>query len=310
MRAAATRLALSLGVWLGVATTVFLLMYVLPADPARVLAGAQADPQTIAQIRSQLGLDRPLPLQFGSYLGGLIHGDWGHSYVTGEPVLRSILDRLPATLELALGALTVYLIVGCGLGIAAGYRPRGWADRLASALVVAGSSLPSFWLGLMLLFWLASRWPIFPLGGGGDGTMLDNFYHLALPALTLGIAGSAYYMRLLRQGVAAALRSDYVRQARAKGLSEGAIVFRHAVRNAWLPIVTLFGIDFAHLLGGAILTEAVFDWPGIGQQAMAAIATLDVPLIMGTVLFSATAIVGVNLLVDWVYPLIDPRLRR
>lgn len=309
MKTLLQRIPLALGVWLGVAAIVFGLMYVVPANPARVLAGAQADPQTVAAITAQLGLDRPLPERFAAYLGGLAHGDWGQSYVTGQPVLPAVLAHVPATLELALGALVVYLVVGCGLGILAGSRPGTWADRVASVFVVAGSSLPSFWLGLMLLFVLASQIPVFPLGGAGGGGPLDTLYHLALPSLTLGLSGAAYYMRLLRQGLAGELKSDYVRTARAKGLSDGAIVLKHALRNAWLPVITLLGLDFAQLLGGAVLTEAVFDWPGIGQEAMQAIATLDVPMIMGTVLFAATAIVVVNLAIDLVYPLVDPRLR-
>ena len=303
------RIPLAIGVWLGVAAIVFALMYVVPADPARILAGAQADPQTVAAIHAQLGLDRPLLVRFAAYLGGLLHGDWGQSYLTGEPVLGTVLSHFPATLELALGALVVYLIFGCGLGILAGSRPNSWADRLASFFVLAGKSVPSFWLGLVFLFLFASQLAIFPLGGAGEGGLLDTAYHLALPALTLGLSGAAYYMRMLRQGLAAELGSDYVRTARAKGIGEGAVLLKHALRNAILPVFTLLGVDFAQLLGGAVLTEAVFDWPGIGQLALQSIATLDVPMIMGTVLFAATAIVAINLAVDLAYPLIDPRLR-
>jgi len=291
MGRAVRRLTLALLVWLGVATLTFAMTYLIPADPARTLAGAQADAATIESIRAQL------------YLGGILHGDFGTSYVTGEGVLPTILERLPATLELAVGALLVYFVVGVGFGIWGGVRPRGWGDRFGLAIAVLGVSVPAFCLGLALMYVFAYRIPVLPLGGHG------GLNHLILPSLTLGMGGAAYYIRLLRSGLHDVMRQDYIRTARAKGLSERAVIVRHALRNAALPLVTLLGIDFSHLMGGAVLTESLFAWPGIGSNALVAISTLDVPMIMGTVLFAATMIVGVNLVIDAVTPLVDPRLR-
>ncbi|MBO9542475.1 ABC transporter permease [bacterium] len=297
------RLLLALAVWLGVATLTFGLMYLIPADPAQTLAGAQADPETVAAIRTQLGLDDPLGAQYLRYLGNALRGDFGHSYVTGEPVLPTLLARFPATLQLAVGALVVYLLLGVGFGVVGGVKPRSLGDRMGRLVAVGGVSVPTFWLGLVLLYLFAYKAPILPLGGYGSPL------HLILPALTLGVGGAAYYARLLRTTLLEAMGSDYVRTARAKGLPEGRIVARHAMPNAALPALTLFGLDFAHLLGGAVLTESIFAWPGIGSNAMQAIANLDVPTIMGTVLFSATVIVLFNLVIDLAYGFADPRLK-
>ncbi len=296
------RLLGAFAVWLGVATLAFALTYVIPADPAKTLAGAQADAETVESIRRELGLDAPSPVQYVRYMGGALRGDFGTSYVTARPVMPMILERLPATVALALGAVGVYIVLGMGLGLWGGLKPRGMADRFGVVMAAGGVSVPSFWFGLALLYVFAYRFPILPLGG--YGTPL----HVILPAITLGLGGAAYYIRLLRQSLQEVMRQDYIRTARAKGLPESRVIARHALRNASLPIVTLLGIDVSHLLGGAVLTESVFGWPGIGSQAMQAIATMDVPVIMGTVLFAATAIVMVNLIVDVITLWIDPRV--
>lgn len=296
------RLFGAIAVWLGVATLAFALTYVIPADPAKTLAGAQADAATVESIRRELGLDAPLPVQYARYMSGVVKGDFGTSYVSGSAVMPMILERVPATAALAAGAVGVYVLIGMGLGLWGGLRPRGAGDKLGVVLAAGGVSVPSFWFGLALLYLFAYRFPILPLGG--YGTPL----HLILPAITLGIGGAAYYIRLLRQSLQDVMRQDYIRTARAKGLSEPRVVTGHALRNASLPIVTLLGIDIAHLLGGAVLTESVFGWPGIGSQAMQAIATMDVPVIMGTVLFAATVIVAINLVVDVVTLWLDPRV--
>lgn len=291
-------------VWVCVAGVTFAITFLVPANPAKVLAGPQADAETVARIHRQLGLDDPLPLQFLRYLGNAAHGDFGTSFVTGQPVMPAILERLPATALLALGAIVVYLALGGVLGVVGAVKPRGWGDRLGSAFAIGGMSLPTFWIGLVLLFVFAYKWPLFPLGGAG------TLAHLILPALTLGLGGAAYYTRLIRQQLGEELSKDYIRAARAKGLSEFRVIFGHGLRNASLPLVTLVGLDFASLLGGAVLTESVFGWPGIGQQAVQAIYTLDIPMIMGTVLFSASAIIVINLLVDMSYFWLDPRIRQ
>lgn len=291
-------------VWVAVAAITFALTYVVPADPARVIAGAQADAETVARIHAQLGLSDPLPVRFGRYLWGAVQGDFGKSFITDQPVLPAILERAPATAMLAVGAILVYLGLGGALGLVGAVKPGSWADRAASGFAFAGLSVPTFWIGLVMLFLFAYKWPLFPLGGAG------TLAHLVLPSLTLGFAGAAYYTRVLRQQLGDELRKDYIRAARARGLSEGRVILHHGLRNAALPLVTLLGLDFASLLGGAVLTESVFAWPGIGQQAVQAIYTLDVPMIMGTVLFAATAIILINWLVDLSYYLLDPRLRR
>lgn len=303
LRTILARLGWAGAVWVSVAAVTFAITYMVPANPAKVLAGPQADPETIARIHHQLGLDAPVPVQFWHYLTHALQGDFGQSFVTGQAVLPAILERVPATLELAVGALLVYVLVGGALGVAGAVRPGSWVDKLGAVGAIAGLSLPTFWIGLVLLFCLAYTWPVFPLGGAG------SLAHLVLPALTLGTAGAAYYTRLVRQGLGDELKKDYIRAARAKGLPEHRVVLAHGLRNASLPLVTLLGLDFASLLGGAVLTESVFAWPGIGQQAVQAIYTLDIPMIMGTVLFSATAIIVINLLVDLSYAWLDPRLR-
>mgnify|MGYP001339236354 CR=1 FL=1 len=296
------RLVGAIAVWLGVATLAFALTYVIPADPAKTLAGAQADAATVENIRRELGLDAPLPAQYARYMGGIVTGDFGKSYVSGSPVMPMILERLPATATLAAGAVAVYVLIGMGLGLWGGLKPRGLGDKLGVVMAAGGVSVPSFWFGLALLYLFAYRVPILPLGGYGSPL------HLILPAFTLGIGGAAYYIRLLRQSMQDVMRQEFIRTARAKGLPEGQVIARHALRNASLPIVTLLGVDVAHLLGGAVLTESVFGWPGIGSQAMQAIATMDVPVIMGTVLFAATVIVLINLIVDLVTLWLDPRV--
>ncbi|MFP5503608.1 MAG: ABC transporter permease [Candidatus Sericytochromatia bacterium] len=298
------RLGWAAGVWVAVAAITFAITFLVPANPAKVLAGPQADAATVMRIHQQLGLDQPLPVQFARYLGNAVQGDFGTSFVTGQPVLPAILERLPATATLALGAIVVYLLVGGGLGVIGAVKPGSLADRLGSVWAIAGFSLPTFWIGLVVLFVFAYTLRLFPLGGAG------SLAHLILPALTLGTAGAAYYTRLIRQGLGEELKKDYIRAARAKGVPEHRVVLAHGLRNASLPLVTLVGLDFASLLGGAVLTESVFAWPGIGQQAVQAIYTLDIPMIMGTVLFSATAIIVINLLVDLSYFWLDPRIRR
>lgn len=290
-------------VWIGVAAITFGIAFMVPADPAKVLAGPQADPATVARIHQQLGLSDPLPVQFGRYLEHAATGDFGRSYITNRPVLPSILARVPATAMLATGAIVVYVLLGGLLGIIGAVWPKSLADRIGSLWSIGGVSVPTFWIGLLLLFTLAYRFPVFPLGGAG------SIAHLILPSLTLGIAGAAYYTRVLRQTLGEELSKDYIRAARARGLSEPRVVILHGLRNASLPLVTLLGLDFASLLGGAVLTESVFAWPGIGQQAVQAIYTLDIPMIMGTVLFAATAIIIINLLVDLSYYILDPRIR-
>jgi len=287
---------------LGVTMVTFALAFLIPADPVRQIAGRNATPETVESIRHQLGLDRPLPEQYATYLGHLAAGDLGHSYVQRTDVGQLIMSRLPATLILMLGAIFFELLIGIPLGIVAAAR-RGKADRAIMILAFTGISTPQFVVALVLLYLLAYLAGWFPMSGYG------GLSHLILPALTLGIAGGGWYARILRSSLAEVLRQDYIRTARAKGLSERAVILVHALRNAVLPTVAMVGLDIGTFMGGAVVVESVYGWPGIGQLAWQAIQRVDIPIIMGVTLVAAVAIVLGNLLADLVTPLIDPRIR-
>ena len=287
---------------IGVTMVTFALAFLMPADPVRQIAGRNATPETVESIRHQLGLDRPVPEQYATYLGHLAEGDLGHSYIQKTDVGQLIMSRLPATLLLMLGAIFFELAIGIPLGILAAAR-RGKADRAIMILAFAGVSTPQFVVGLVLLYLLAYLAGWFPMSGyGGLG-------HLILPALTLGIGGGGWYARILRSSLVEVLRQDYIRTARAKGLTERAVVIVHALRNALLPVVAMVGLDIGTFMGGAVVVESVYGWPGIGQLAWQAIQRLDIPIIMGVTLVAAIAIVIGNLIADLVTPLIDPRIR-
>jgi len=286
----------------GTVTITFILLHSAPVDPARMIAGAKADPQTIAHIRHQFGLDRPAYQQFGFYCWKMIRGDWGISNFTREPVLNSILDRFPATAELAAAGLFFYLLIGIPLGIWTARHKNGWQDRLVLIVGILIISLPIFYLARMLQYGVAYKARLLPVAGMG------GLAHLLMPAFTLGLVGGLYYSRLLHSSLVDVLAQDYVRSARARGLSEARVLYRHALRNALIPVSTQLGMDVAGLLGGVIFTEMVFAWPGIGTLAVRAIFMLDVPMILGTVLFAAILVVLANLAVDLIYPLLDPRI--
>ncbi len=297
------RIVFGAAVLVGTSVITFAIAFVVPADPAVAMAGAKADPQTLASIRSELGLDQPLYMQYARYIDRAIHGDLGRSYIRRESVTRMIVDRFPATALLASAAMAVSLLLGIAMGaIAAAYRGRA-ADNLLLVLSLALVSIPVFWLGTMLLIAVAATIRSFPLGGYSGATSL------ILPTLTLALGSAGYYSRVLHTSLCEAFDQDYVRTARGKGLSRTRVMLRHAMANALLPLVTLAGLDLAGLLSGVVLTETVFNWPGIGRLAADAIFNLDIPVIMGTVLFSAFLIVVVNLLVDLLYAWLDPRIR-
>jgi len=298
----ARRFLASALILVGVTMVTFALAFLMPADPVRQIAGRNATPETVESIRHQLGLDRPVPEQYATYLGHLAQGDLGHSYIQKTDVGQLIMSRLPATLLLMLGAIFFELAIGIPLGILAAAR-RGKADRAIMILAFAGVSTPQFVVGLVLLYLLAYLAGWFPMSGyGGLG-------HLILPALTLGIGGGGWYARILRSSLVEVLRQDYIRTARAKGLTERAVVIVHALRNALLPVVAMVGLDIGTFMGGAVVVESVYGWPGIGQLAWQAIQRLDIPIIMGVTLVAAIAIVIGNLIADLVTPLIDPRIR-
>ncbi|MEP7290381.1 MAG: ABC transporter permease [Chloroflexota bacterium] len=297
------RLLGAFGVVFGVATISFVMVFLMPGDAARMYAGPRAPEETVQRIRVIWGLDQPLPVQYVRYLGRALQGDLGNSTRDNRPVLKAVLERLPATIQLALAGLLVELSVGVPLGIIAALRPGSWFDQLATVVSLIGISLPSFALGLVLLFVFGYLIPLFPLGG--YGTPL----HLVLPALTLGVGGTAFYARVLRNNLLEVMGEDYIRTANAKGLRPRRVLMSHTLRNALLPTVTLAALDLALLLGGTVVIEAVFGWPGVGLQAFNAIRNQDTPMIMGTVLFASLSVVLLNLFVDLLYALLDPRVR-
>jgi len=299
------RMAWSVVTLAGVAALTFLLVIRLPADPAAALAGpaGSGNPEVVAAIRARLGPDRPVWEQFARFSGRLLRGDLGESFMTGEPVLNSILARVPATAQLALAGWGAWLIGGTLLGIWAAARPSRLREGILLGFSVLGASTPSFWLGIVLLYLFVTLLGWLPAGGTG------SLRHLVLPALTLAAAGAGYYARLAHASVTRELNEDYVRTARAKGLSARAVLWRHAFRNALLPLVTLAGTDLAALLGGVVFTESVFAWNGIGRLAVDGVRSADLPVVVGIVLFSAVCVSLANLAVDLLYPLLDPRVR-
>lgn len=288
---------------LGVAAITFLLLYALPADPARMIAGRSATAQTVANIRHELGLDQPLVLQFLHYLGGLLQGDLGRSYAQKTEVWTLIAARLPATLTLMAAGILVEVLIGMTLGTIAALNRGRAVDRLVMMSAFVGVSAPQFVVALLLLYVFAATLGWFPMSGYG------TLSHVVLPALTLGLLGAGWYARMVRSSMIDVLNQDYVRTARAKGLSGARIVFRHALPNAVLPVIAMIGIDIGQFMGGVVVVEAVYGWPGIGQLAWQAIQQVDVPIIMGVTLTSALAIILGNLIADLVAPIVDPRIR-
>jgi len=297
------RLTQSVFILLGVTLVTFVLLFALPADPARMIAGRSATVETVTRIRAELGLDQPLFVQYGRYLGRLAHGDLGRSYAQKVEVGELLRSRLAATFWLMLGGIFFELLIGLPAGMLAAVGRRGRVDRSVMIGAFLGVSAPQFVVGLLLLYVLAYKWPVFPLGGYG------SLAHLILPAVTLGIAGGGWYARMMRSAMLDVIHQDYVRTARAKGASETRVVVKHALRNALLPVVSMIGLDFGTFMGGVVIVESVFSWPGIGQLAWQAIQIVDIPVIMGVVLVSAMAILLGNLLADLVYPLLDPKIR-
>jgi ABC-type dipeptide/oligopeptide/nickel transport system permease component len=296
------RLALLLPTLLGVLVVTFLLLYVAPGDPVQAMVGERADPETLARLRAELHLDDPLHRQFTHYVGGILRGDLGTSYITRRPILRDLLQRFPATLRLASAAMLFASIAGIGIGVYGAWRPGTWADRFATFGAYLAISVPVYWVGLILIlvFAVGLRW--LPASGAG-GPM-----YLVLPALTLGMRSVAFLSRMTRAAMQEVLHSDFVRTARAKGLLEGRVVLSHAFRNALLPVVTVLGLDFGSYLTGSILTETIFSWPGVGRYVLTAIDKRDLPAIQGSILFLSLVFVIVNLVTDILYARVDPRV--
>ena len=297
------RLIQLIPVLLGVSFITFLLIYYLPADPARMYAGPSASAETAARIRHELGLDQPLLQQYLTYIGNMAQGDLGFSYRKQMPVTELILSRLPYTLALMAAGIFVELVIGLPVGILSAVRRGRLADRLGMFLALLGVSLPVFWLGLMLLYVFGYLIPIFPLGGATEPLSI------VLPAITAGLGGAAWYARMMRSSTLDILSADYVRTARAKGHTQARVISRHVMPNALNPIITMAGMDIPWFIGGVVLVERVFNWPGVGRLAVEAIETVDVPLILGTVIFTAVMVVIASILIDLVQGFVDPRIR-
>lgn len=298
----AKRLSQAILILFGVTLITFCLSFLMPADPVRMLAGRSATQATVESIRRELGLDKPLPVQYFKYVSRLVQGDLGRSYKQKTQVSELIMSRLPATLLLMAGTIFFELLIGLPAGIFAASRRGKSADNWIMALSFAGVSIPQFVLGLLLLYMFAHIIPIFPLGGYG------SLKHLILPALTLGISGGGWYSRMMRSSMVDVLRQDFIRTARSKGLTERTVVLVHALRNAILPVIAMIGLDIGIFMAGAVVVESVYGWPGIGQMAWQAIQMVDIPIIMGATLVAAIGIVLGNLLADLIIPFIDPRV--
>ncbi len=287
----------------GIATLVFFVLFAIPGDPARLMAGQHADEAALQAVRARLHLDRPLPERYAAYLGRLARGDLGESYRQRRPVSELIAERFPATALLAVTAVTLASIIGVGAGLAAAARPRSLVDAVAMGLALLGVSMPVFWLGMLLILLFAAGLRWFPVGGYGGVS------HLVLPAVTLAAVSAGTIARMTRSSVLENVSRGYVQAARARGLSRRQAILRHAFPNALLPIVTVIGLDLAGLLGGAVATETVFSWPGLGRAIMDAVRARDVPVVEGGVLFLAAVFVVTNLVVDLLYAVLDPRVR-
>jgi ABC-type dipeptide/oligopeptide/nickel transport system permease component len=297
------RLVLTVPVLLGVATLVFALIHIVPGDPVQSMLGESAAPADVAELRRQLGLDRPLYVQYTGFLRGAVTGDLGRSLRTNQPVAAAIAERLPATIELALAAMTVAIVAAIPLGILAAVRAGSAIDLGATTLALIGISVPNLWLGplLAIVFSIGLGW--LPVSGRG------SLAHLVLPAITLGAPLAAVLARMTRASVLDELHELYVLAARARGVSRTRAVLRHAVRNSLIPIVTVVGLQFGAVLTGAVITETIFAWPGIGRLLIQSITFRDYPLVQGCILMIAVAYVAMNLLTDLLYGVLDPRIR-
>jgi peptide/nickel transport system permease protein len=297
------RLLLLVPVLLGVSIGSFALLHLVPGDPAQILAGQEATEEVLTRIRHEHGLDRPLPIQYAVYLGNAVQGNLGISIQSRQPVATLIVQRFPFTLRLAFLAILVSAVLGVVAGVIAATRRNSMLDLAALLGSLVGISLPIFWLGLLMMLVFSVRLQWFPAGGSGTAA------HLVLPALVLGAASSGVIARMTRASMLEVLRQDYVRTARAKGLREQIVIYRHALKNAMIPILTVFGLEFGYNLGGAVLTETVFSLPGVGRLIVEGIFARDYPVVQGAMLVVATTFVAVNLLTDIAYALFDPRIR-
>ena len=307
----ARRLLAAVPTLLAVLTLVFLLVRVVPGDPAVAILGDRATPEAVAALRTRLGVDRSLPVQYGEFLGNALRGDFGSSLVTGRPILADVAAVLPHTIDLTLAAMLVGVAVGVPAGVAAARHRNGVVDGLARVLSLLGLSFPVFVSGIFLLLAFALHWRVFPVIGNADlSDPLDRLHKLVLPALTLGLVMAAYVTRVTRSAMLQVLGEDYMRTARAKGVSRRAVLWRHGLRNAALPVVTVVGLYVGILLGNSVLTEIVFNRPGLGKIIVGALNQRDYTMLQGLMIIYCFLIVVVNLVTDLLYGVVDPRVRQ
>lgn len=296
------RLMSGLIVLIGVSLFSFALIHLIPGDPVRIMLGEKATKERVEQLREQMGLNKPLVVQYVNYATGVLKGDLGTSLKTSRPVSTEIAQRFPATVKMALSGIVIAIMAGVMMGILAAKYKDTFIDFAIMSLATLGMSLPSFWLGLLVIMIFAVKLGWFPVAGG------TGFKDLIMPALTLGVLLSTTISRLTRSGMVEVLSNDYIRTARAKGMGEAIVLFRHAFRNVMIPVVAVVGLQMAALLGGAVIVEQVFNWPGIGTLAIEAISSRDFPMIQGIVLFMGVIYVIVNICVDLLYAVLDPRI--
>lgn len=297
----------------------FALVHAAPGDPVETIAGASGgmSPEMQQELRVKYGLDKPLPVQLGVYVDKVLHADLGYSYFFNLPVTQLIADRLPATLLLVLSSVVLAFVVGTTLGVMASRKPNGLLSQLITVLSLVGFAAPVFWMGIMLVILFASVLPIFPVSdmrsatstGKGFADVVDVAFHLVLPTVTLSLVYLAQYSRLARSSMLDVLGSDFIRTARAKGLADRVVLYKHALRNALLPVVTVLGLQFGNVMAGAILVETVFNWPGLGRLAFDSVLRRDYPTILGVLLFSSIVVVVMNQVTDLAYRFIDPRIK-
>ena len=300
------RVILMIPVLIGISLLVFLLARFAPGDPVQVSLGLDYTPEQAAQMRQELGLDQPLPIQYIRWLGNVVHGNLGRSIVMNESVRSIILQRLPTTAAIAFAAVIIALLMSVPLGVIAAIRKDSWIDNLMRVVAIIGASMPVFWLGILLLMFFSVRLHWFPAGGGVSEHGIKS---LVLPSFALSLGFAALITRMVRSMMLEVLGDDYIRTARAKGLGVQAVYVRHALRNALIPVITVVGLQFGTILGGAVLTETIFNIPGLGRLLIEAASRRDYPLIQGTVLVTAFAFVCVNLLVDVLYVIVNPQIR-
>ena len=296
------RLAQVIPVMFGVTLVVFLIMQMVPGDPAIIMAGEGASTETVEQLREDLGLNEPLYEQYISYIGNILHGSLGNSLKNNQPVLDEILIRLPITMELAFFSILITIVLGLAAGIISAVKPYSFSDISVMIVALLGISLPSFWLGLLLMYTFSIKLQWLPVAGW------DSLSHIILPAITLGAGGAAIVARMTRSSMLEVIGQDYVRTARAKGLKEHTIIYKHALRNALIPVITVVGLQFGSLLGGTVIVESVFAINGLGRMIVDAIRTRDIPLVQGGVLVASLVFVFVNLLVDVMYKVFNKRI--